>query len=91
MLKFLLSVLLKVWYENHFTASQQLRKENSLNELIISKNRPNLHEADGIIQRALNDYWLAKSENEKWRYFEGSSKVIGKLLSEPSKLPFMTL
>ena len=86
-------------YENHFTAARQLTEENSLNEMIISENGPNLHDADGILERALNNYWSAKSENGKWHfirlgddiknYLGGSSKVIGKMLSEPSKLPFM--
>ena len=76
-------------YENHFTASRQLTEENVLN----------LYEANGILEHALNDYRSAKSRNGKWHsirsgeniksYLRGCSKVIRKMLSEPSKLPFM--
>ena len=86
-------------YENHFTSSRQLTEENALNEMIISENGPNLHEANGILERALNKYWSANSQNGQWHfvrsgeniksYLGGSSKVIGKMLSEPSKFPFM--
>ena len=44
-------------------------------------------------------YWAENSENGKWHfiresdkiktYFGGSSTVIGRMLSEPSKLPFV--
>jgi hypothetical protein len=67
--------------------------------MIISENGPHLHEADGILERSMNHYWSAKSQDGKWHfirsgqdvkhYLGGSSKVIGKMLSEPSKLPFM--
>ena len=67
--------------------------------MIISENGPNLHEADDILERSMNKYWSKKSVTGKWHfirtgesiksYLGGSSKVIGKMLSEPSKLPFM--
>ena len=87
-------------YENHFTSSRQLTEEHALDEMIISENGPNLHEADSILERAMNRYWSENSQNGKWHfirsgeniknYLGGSSKVVGKMLSEPSKLPFMT-
>ena len=88
-------------YENHFTSSRQLTEENALDEMIISENGPNLHEANGILERAMNRYWSKNSQNGKWHfirsgteniktYLGGSSKVVGKMLSEPSKLPFMS-
>ena len=87
-------------YENHFTSSRQLTEEHALDEMIISENGPNLHEADSILERAMNRYWSENSQNGKWHfirsgeniknYLGGSSKVVGKMLSEPSKLPLMT-
>ena len=54
----------------------------------------------GLVERAMNRYWSENSQNGKWHfirsgeniknYLGGSSKVVGKMLSEPSKLPFMT-
>ena len=46
-------------YEHHFTASRQLTEDNTLNEMIISENGPHLHEADGILERSMNNYWSA--------------------------------
>ena len=87
-------------YENHFTSSRQLTEEHALDEMIISENGPNLHEADSILERALNKYWSKNSVNGKWHfirlgeniksYLGGSSKVVAKMLAEPSKLPFMS-
>ena len=87
-------------YENHFTSSRQLTEEHALDEMIISENGPNLHEADSILERAMNRYWSENSQNGKWHFIRsgeniknhlgGTSKVVGKMLSEPSKRPFMT-
>ena len=70
-----------------------------MDEMIISENGPALHDADYLLERAMNSYWAENSENGKWHfiresdqiksYFGGSSKVIGRMLSEPSKLPFV--
>ena len=59
-----------------------------------------LQEADDILERAMNKYCSEKSQNGNCHfipsgenimiYFGGSSKVVGKILSEPSKLPFMS-
>ena len=67
--------------------------------MIISENGPALHNADDLLDRGMNKYWAENSENGKWHfiresnkirsYLGGSSKVIGKMLSEPSKLPFV--
>ena len=70
-----------------------------MDEMIISENGPALPDADYLLVRAMNSYWAENSENGKWHfiresdqiisYFGGSSKVIGRMLSEPSKLPFV--
>ena len=88
-------------YEHHFTSSRQLDEDDSLDEMIISKNGPALHNADNLLERAMNRYWAENSENGKWHfiresnnirsYLGGSSKVLGRMLSEPSKLPFFKL
>ena len=40
-------------------------EENALDEMIISENGPNLHEADGILERAINEYWSENSQKAK--------------------------
>ena len=62
-------------YENHFTASRQLTEENALNEMIISENGPNLHEANGVLERVLNDYWSAKSQDGKWHFIRSGENI----------------
>ena len=57
-----------------------------------------LHEANGLLERSLNHYSSAKSQDGKWHFIRseekvkhnlsGSSKVIGNMLSALPKLPF---
>ena len=49
----------------NFTSSRQLIEENALYEMIMSENGPNLHEANGILERAMNKYWSEKSHKGK--------------------------
>ena len=49
-------------YEKHFDSSRQPTEQHSLDEMIIAENRPLLHHADEILERAMNRYWrVAKS------------------------------
>ena len=72
-----------------FTSSRQLIEENALYEMIMSENGPNLHEANGILARAMNRYLPKNNQNWKWyfirsgeiikTYLGGSSKAVGKM------------
>ena len=85
-------------YEKHFHHSRQPNEEHALNEMIIAENGPFLHEAEGIIESAMDKYW-GKHTNGKWHFLRvsedvrsytgGASKVVGKLLERRSKLSFM--
>ena len=82
-------------YEKHFDSSRQPTEEHAVDEMIILENGPLLHQADNVIEKAMSKYWkngewhfIRKHENVR-SYTGGSSKVIGKLLEQKSKLPFM--
>ena len=72
-------------YENRFTASPQLTEENALKEMIISENGPNLHEANGILEHALNEL---VGEKLGWEVaFLSAQEKTEKVISEdPVKL-----
>ena len=67
--------------------------------MIIAENGPLLHHADEMLERAMNQYWRVANRDGKWHflrqtedihsYTENCSKVVGKLLDQKSKLPFM--
>ena len=80
-------------------ASQQLEEDKALDEMMISENSSALNDADNLLDGAMNRYWAENSENNKWHfiqesnqirsYFGGSSEVMGRMLLESSKLPFV--
>ena len=87
-------------YEKHFDCSRQPTEQHSLDEVIIAENRTLLHHADEILERAMNQYWRVAERYGKWHflcrtdddinsYTGNCSKVVGKLLDQMSKLPFM--
>ena len=55
-------------YEKHFNPSRQPDEEQGLNEMIIAENGPFLHEADGIIERAMDHYWKENTTTGKWHF-----------------------
>ena len=67
--------------------------------MIIAENGSVLHHADEILERAMNQYWKVANNDGKWHflsptvdirsYTRNYSKVVGKLLDQKSKLPFM--
>ena len=86
-------------YEKHFSSSRQPSEEHALNEMVIAENGPLLHHADTILERAMDKYWKENSANGKWHFIRNtqdirtytgdSSKVVGKLLDQKSKLSFL--
>ena len=86
-------------FEHHFGSSRQPSEEHSLDEMIIVENGPLLHHADTIIENAMTNYWKEHDENGDWHFIRrtedvrsytgGTSKVVGKLLDQSPKLPFM--
>ena len=88
-------------YKKHLDSSRQMTEEHSLEEMSIADNGPLLQHADPLLERAVNKYWKRNESNERgeWHFIRrsddirsytgGSSKVIGKMLKEKSKLPFM--
>ena len=49
-------------YEKHFdSSSQQPTEQHSLDEMIIAENRPLLHHADEMPEKAMNLYWRVES------------------------------
>ena len=66
----------------------------------MDENGPLIHHADRILEKSLNEYWKDHdSIDGSWHFLNCShdihsytgntSKVVGKLLEEKSKLPFM--
>ena len=86
-------------YENHFDSSRQLKEERALDEMEIAENGPELVKADIVLAAAMNQYWKDKSPKDpSWHFchkfsdirtYTGESKVVKRLLSTESKLPFM--
>ena len=87
-------------YENHFTPKRQdTEEDHALEKMTISENGPLLQHADSIIEAAMKQYWNKNSVDGKWHFIRRSecirsytgnaSKVIGRMLDEKSKLPFM--
>ena len=86
-------------YEKHFDSSRQPTKQHYLEKLIIADNGSLLHHADEILERAMNQYWMVANRDDKWHFLRRTedthsytgncSKVVGKLLGQQSKLPFM--
>ena len=86
-------------YEKQFYSSRQPTEQHSLDEMIIAENGPLLHHADEMLERAMNQYWRVANRDGKWHFLRRTedihsytgncSKVVGKLLDQKSKLPFM--
>ena len=86
-------------YENHFDASRQLKEDRALDEMEIAENGPEVVKADAVLSGAMNKYWAEKSPKDpSWHFchktqdvrtYAGESKVVKRLLSVESKLPFM--
>ena len=86
-------------YEEHFDSSRQLTEEHALEEMQIAESGPFLQHADTLLDRAMTKYWRSKNDQGHWhfirktddirQYTGGSSKVLGKMFDEKSKLPFM--
>ena len=89
-------------YEEHFDSSCQLTEEHALEEMQISENGPLLQHSDTLLRlldRAMTKYWRSKNDQGHWhfiwktddirQYMGGSSKVLGKMFDEKSKLSFM--
>ena len=86
-------------YEKHFDSSRQPTKQHYLEKLIIADNGSLLHHVDEILERAMNQYWMVANRDDKWHFLRRTedthsytgncSKVVGKLLGQQSKLPFM--
>ena len=86
-------------YEKQFYSSRQPTEQHSLDEMIVAENGPLLHHADEMIERAMNQYWRVANCGVKWHflcqtedihsYTRNCSKVVGKVLDQKSKLPFM--
>ena len=70
---------------------------------MIAVNGPNLALADAVIKEATTSYWNSKgSDTGTWHFFRttvleqlkdhaGGSKVLQRMLKQPSKLPFMDI
>ena len=86
-------------YEKHFDSSRQPTEQHSLDELINAENGPFLHHANEMLERQMNPYWRVANRDDKWHFLHRTedihsytgncSKVVGKLLDQKSKLPFM--
>ena len=86
-------------YEHHFDASRQLKEDRALDEMEIAENGPELVKADAVLSAAMNKFWSEKSPKDpSWHFchktqdvrtYAGESKVVKRLLSVESKLPFM--
>ena len=87
-------------YEQHFNKSRELDEDHSLEEMLVAENGPLLQHADALLEKAMTNYWN-KHNDGKWHFIRrsedirsytgGSSKVIGKMLDEKSKLPFLDI
>ena len=88
-------------YEQHFDSSRQLTEDHALEEMQIAENGPLLQHADSLLDRSMNNYWKSNNERGQWHFIRrtedirsytgGSSKVLGKMLDDKSKLPFMDM
>ena len=65
-------------YEQHLTPSWQLEEDNALDKMITSENSLALHDADDLLDWAMNRYWAENSENGKWNFIRESNKMIYK-------------
>ena len=86
-------------YENHFDSRRNTEEDGTNEEFTIATNVPNLANSDSVIKEAMDDYWkerggewhfFRKSVLEKLKSYKGNSEVLNRLLSTPSKLPFMS-
>ena len=67
--------------------------------MIIAENRSLLHHGDEILERAINQYWSVGNSFSKWHFLQvtwnirsytgNCIKVVGRLLDQKSKLPFI--
>ena len=76
--KFPLKVLQKAWYHDmkkHFDSSRQPTEQHSLDEMIIAENRPLLHHADEILERAMNRYWRVAKRYGKWHFLRRTEDI----------------
>ena len=78
-----------------------MNEESTAEEFMIAVNGPNLAHADAVIKEAMNSYWNSKGRGT-WYFFRttvleqlnnhtGGSKVLQRMLKQPSKLPFMDI
>ena len=75
-------------YEKYFDSSRQPTEQHSLDEMIIAENGTLPHHADEMLGRAMNQDWRV-ANRETHSYTGNCCKVVGKLLDQKSKLPFM--
>ena len=83
-------------YESHFTSSWQGTEEQALEEMIIAENGPCYNT---ILEKAMEHFWKNREKDGKWHfirrsqnirsYMGDSSKVVGRMFDNISKLPFM--
>ena len=88
-------------YENHFTSSPQGTEEHALEEIIIAENGPLLQHADPILEKAMENYWKSGEKDGEWHFIRrsqdirsytgDSSKVVGRMSYNISKLPYGVL
>ena len=88
-------------YEQHFDSSRQLSEDHNLEAMQISENGLLLQHADVLLDRAMTEYWKDNNDRGQWHFIRrtedirsytgGSSKVLGKMLDEKSKLPSMDI
>ena len=86
-------------YEKHFDRSRQPNEDHALDEMVIAENGLLLHQADDILELAMDKYWKENIHDGKWHFLRktedirsytgGASKVVGKLLDQKSKLSFI--
>ena len=62
-------------YEKHFDSSRQPTEQHSLDEMIIAENRPLLHHADEILERAMNRYWRVAKRYGKWHFLRRTEDI----------------
>ena len=88
-------------YENHFTSSRQGTEEHAPEEMIIAENGPLLQHADSIPEKAMENYWKSRGKDCEWHFIRrsknirsytgDSSKVVGRMFDNISKLPCVFL
>ena len=52
-------------YEKHFDKTRQPDEDHAFDEMVIAENGPLLHEADKILEHAMDKYWTENTEKGK--------------------------